>query len=67
VLDGAQPGGDPGLADGDGLAVLPSVGALGETLAQMLDFADVGLAFVGVRGDGEQGGVGGGFYLELGS
>ena len=30
LLDGAQPGGDPGLAGGDGLAVASAVGALGQ-------------------------------------
>ena len=60
VLDGAQPGGDPGFAGGDGLAVASAVGAFGQALAELLDLADVGLALVGVRGDGEDGGVGGG-------
>jgi hypothetical protein len=66
VLDGAQPGGDPGLAGGDGLAVAPAAGAFGQVGAVLFDFADVGFALVGVRGDGEDGGVGGGGYLELG-
>jgi hypothetical protein len=57
VLDGEQPGGDPGLVGGDGLAVAPPVRTLWEALAEMLDFADVGLAFVGLRGDREEGGV----------
>src|ERR1022692_2933968 len=60
VLDGAQAGGDAGFAGGDGLAVAAAVGAFGQAVADVLDFADVGFAFVGVRGDGEQGGVGGG-------
>ena len=60
VLDGAQPGGYPGFAGGDGLAVASAVGAFGQALAELLDFADVGFAFVGVGGDGEDGGVGGG-------
>ena len=60
VLDGAQPIRDPGLAGGDGLAVAPAVGAFGQAAAGPLDLADVGLAFVGVRGDGEHGDVGGG-------
>ena len=60
VLDGAQPSGDPGFAGGDGLAVAPAVGALREALAELLDLADVGLPLVGVRGDGEEGSVGGG-------
>ena len=53
VFDGAQAGGYPGLAGGDGLAVAAAVGAFGEGLAVALDFADVGFAFVGVGGDGE--------------
>ena len=65
-LDGPQSDGDPGLAGGNGLAVAPAVGALGQVLAESLDLAEVGFAFVGVRGDGEQGDVGGGGYLELG-
>ena len=60
AFDGAQAGGYPGFADGDGLAVLPAVGAFGQGLAVALDFADVGFSFVGVGGDGEHGGVGGG-------
>lgn len=55
LLDGAQPGGDPGLAGSDGLAVALAVGALGQVAAGPLDFTDVGLPLVGVRGDGEQG------------
>ena len=55
VLNGAEPGGDPGLAGGDGLAVAPAVQLLGEALAELLDFADVGLALVGVGGDGQDG------------
>ena len=58
LLDGAQPGGDPGLAGSDGLAVALAVGALGQVASGSLDFTDVGLALVGVRGDGEQGDVG---------
>ena len=53
VLDGAEPGGDAGFAGGDGLAVAPAVGAVGQAGAGSFDFADVGLAFVGVRGEGE--------------
>jgi hypothetical protein len=30
VLDGAQPGGDPGFAGGDGLAVASAVGSFGQ-------------------------------------
>ena len=60
VLDGSQPIRDPGLAGGDGLAVASAVGAFGEVLAGAFDFAEVGFAFVGVGGDGEQGDVGGG-------
>ena len=60
LLDGAQPGGDPGLAGGDGLAVAPAVGAFGQVLAGPLDLAEVGLSLVGMSGDGEQGDVGGG-------
>ena len=53
VLDGAQAGGDAGLAGGDGLAVASAVGVFGQGLAVALDFADVGFSFVGVGGDGE--------------
>ena len=60
VLDGAEPGGDPGLAGGDGLAVAAAVGAFGQALAEAFYFAEVGFAFVGVRGDGEDGDAGGG-------
>jgi hypothetical protein len=60
VLDGAEPGGDPGFAGGDGLAVAAAVGAFGQVLAEAFDFADVGFALVGVSGDGEHGGVSGG-------
>jgi hypothetical protein len=59
-LDDPQPGGYAGLAGGHGLAVAPTVGAFGQALAESLDLADVGLSLVGVRGDGEHGGVGGG-------
>ncbi len=57
ALDGAEAGGYPGLAGGDGLAVAAAVGAFGQALAELLDFADVGFSFVGVRGDGEDGDV----------
>ena len=60
AFDGAQAGGDAGFAGGDGLAVAAAVGAFGQGLAVAFDFADVGFAFVGVGGDGEQGDVGGG-------
>ena len=60
MLDGAQTGSYPGLAGGDGLAVEAAVGVFGEGLAVALDFADVGFAFVGVGGDGEDDGAGGG-------
>ena len=65
-FDCAQASGYPRFAGSDGLAVLAAVGALGEGLAEAFDFADVGFAFVGVGGDGEDRGVGGGVYLELG-
>ena len=45
------------LAGGDGLAVAPAVGA-GQALAETLGLADVGLALVGVRGNGEHDDVG---------
>ena len=60
MLDGAEAGGDPGLAGGDGLAVAAAVGAFGQFLPGPFDLAEVGFAFVGVGGDGEQGDVGGG-------
>ena len=60
VLDGAEAGGYPGLAGGDGLAVASAVGAFGQVLAVAFYFADVGFAFVGVGGEGEDGGAGGG-------
>jgi hypothetical protein len=50
VLDGAQLGGDPGFAGGDGPAVSPAVGPFGPVSAGPLDLADVGFAFAGVRG-----------------
>ena len=59
VFHGAQVGGYPGLAGGDGLAVLSTVGALGQALAESFYFADVGFAFVGLGGDGEEGDAGG--------
>ena len=40
------------------MAVAAAVGALWQGLGVALDFADVGLAFVGVGGDGEHDGVG---------
>ena len=59
MLDGAQPGGDPGLAGGDGLPVAPTPEPSGRS-ARTVDFADVGFAFVGVRGEGEHGDARGG-------
>ena len=53
VLDGAQPSGNPGLTGGDGLAVAPTIGAFGQVGAVLFDFADVGFAFIGVRGEGD--------------
>jgi hypothetical protein len=53
ALDGPQPFGDSPLAGGDGRAVAPAVGALGQALAEPLDLADVGFSLVGVRGEGE--------------
>ncbi len=60
LFDGAEAGGYPGLAGGDGLAVAAAVGAFGEVLAVAFYFADVGFSFVGVGGEGEDGGAGGG-------
>src|SRR6266566_1996071 len=60
VLDGAETGGYPGFAGGDGLAVAAAVGAFGQGLAESFYFADVGFAFVGVGGDGEDGDARGG-------
>ena len=59
-LDGREPGGHARFAGGDGLAVALAVGAFGQALAESLDLADMGLALVGVRGDGEHDGAGGG-------
>ena len=47
VLDGAQLGGDQGLAGGDGLAVAPTVGAFGQVGAVLFDVADISFALVG--------------------
>ena len=58
VLGGAQPGGDAGFAGGDGLAVAPTVGAVGPVGAGLLDLAGVGFALARVRGDGEHGDAG---------
>ena len=66
VLNGAETGGYPGLAGGDGLAVTAAVGAFGEVLAESFYFADVGFAFVGVGGDGEDRGAGGGGVQDKG-
>jgi hypothetical protein len=60
VLDGAEAGGYSCFAGGDGLAVASAVGALGQALAEAFDLADVGFAFVGVRGDGKDREAGGG-------
>ena len=60
LFDGAEAGGYPGLAGGDGLAVLSAVGAFGQVLAVAFYFAEVGFAFAGVGGEGEDGGAGGG-------
>jgi len=57
AFDGSESGGYACFAGGDGLAVALAVGAFGEGFAVALDFADVGFAFVGVGGDGEQDGV----------
>ena len=64
LFDGAQAGGYPGFAGGDGLAVAAAVGAFGQGLAVAFDFADVGFAFAGVGGHGEQGDAGGGFVQD---
>jgi hypothetical protein len=48
VLNSPQPGGDPCLAGGDGLAVAPAVGAFWQIPAGPLDFAEVGFSLVGV-------------------
>jgi hypothetical protein len=53
-------GGNSGFAGGDDFTVLPAVGALGQSLAEELDFTDVGFAVVGVGGDGVHRDVGGG-------
>jgi hypothetical protein len=60
LLDGPQPGGDPRLAGCDRLAVTPPVGALGQALTEPLDLTDMGLALVGVSGDGVDGNIRGG-------
>jgi len=49
LFHGSQPGGDPGFAGGDGLAVAPAVGAFGQVLTVLLDFADVGFTIAGVK------------------
>ena len=43
----------PGSAGGDGLAVAPAVGALGQAAAGPLDLADVGLPLAGMGREGE--------------
>ena len=60
MFDGAEAGGYPGFAGGDGLAVAAAVGVFGEVLGVAFDFADVGFSFAGVGGEGEDGGAGGG-------
>ncbi len=60
LLDGAQTVGNAGFPGSDGLAVAAAVGAFGQVLGVPLDFAEVGFALVGVRGEGEEGGAGGG-------
>jgi hypothetical protein len=62
VFDGAQAGGYPGFAGGDGLAVALAVGAFGQVAAEAFDFADVGFSLVGVSvlpgvEDSDEGGV----------
>lgn len=52
MLDRAQPCGEACFAGGNGLAVGPSPGTLGQGLAVLLDFAEVGFAVAGVGGDG---------------
>ena len=60
VLNGAQAGGYSRFAGCNGLAVAPTLGAFGHGLAIALDLANVGFAFVGVSGDGEDDCAGGG-------
>ena len=57
-FDGPQTSDDPGLAGRDGVTVLPTVGPLGQGLAESFYFACVGFAFGGVRSDGEHDAVG---------
>ena len=59
LFDGAQTVDYAGFAGGDGLAVAAAVGAFGQVLAVAFYFADVGFAFAGVGGEGEDGGAGG--------
>ena len=54
----AQPGGYPGFAGGDGLAVAAAVGAFGQVGAVLFDFADVGFALISVRSEGKHNGTG---------
>jgi hypothetical protein len=58
LFDGAQPGGDPGLVGGYGLAVAAAGGALGQASAGSFDLAEVGFAFVGEGSDGDHDDVG---------
>jgi hypothetical protein len=60
LFDGSQPGRDPGLMGGDGLAVAPTVGTFGQAAAEPPDLADVGLALIGMSRDGERRDIGGG-------
>jgi hypothetical protein len=60
MFDCSETVGDAGFAGGDNLTVVAAVGVFGEGLGVAVDFADVGLAFVGVGGDGVHGDVGGG-------
>ena len=59
LLHGAQAGGYPCLAGGDGLAVASAVEAFRQGLAEPLDFADVSLALVSLSSNGKDGGIGG--------
>jgi hypothetical protein len=60
LLDGSQPGRDPGLVGDDVLAVAAAVGVFGQGAAVPLDLADVGLALIGMSRDGEHRDIRGG-------
>jgi hypothetical protein len=60
LLDRSQAGRDPGFMGGDVLAVAAAVRVLGQDAAVPLDLADVGLALIGMSGDGEHRDIGGG-------